>query len=400
MRHRGGLGAGAVDAINRNVKCLLLYAFGDLFKKGAATGPMLDLQAGPLMSRSRARTFGALFVLTAAVAAAVFARVNAGGEATANALLPDPEPGAASTEGAAADSAVPAKPRRQIVADVEVVVNIPSGRLELVQGDSVVKTYPVSVGSARYPTPTGDYLLATVIWNPWWTPPPGSEWARNRERTPPGPGNPMGRVKLHMDELIYIHGTNSEGRLGAPASHGCIRMSNADVVDLARRLARIADPSVQDARLDRLAAPGKQERHTVMARSIRMRVTYDVAKLRGDRLHVYPDVYGKVAGSYGAHVRRELARGGLDTAQVPSVAMARLRASGGARGGASFALADVPYLQPLPPEPPRETGPRVLGTAVAAPETPQAPANTLVIPAAAPELAPAADSSAITDDQP
>ena len=52
----------------------------------------------------------------------------------------------------------------------------------------------------------------------------------------------MGRVKLHMDDLIYIHGTTSEGRLGAPASHGCIRMSNADVVDLARRLHRIATP--------------------------------------------------------------------------------------------------------------------------------------------------------------
>jgi lipoprotein-anchoring transpeptidase ErfK/SrfK len=350
------------------------------------------------MSRSRARTFGALVVLTAAVAAVVFARVSASGEATATALLPDPEPGAAPTDGATADSAVAARPRRQIVPDVEVVVNIPSGRLELVQGDSVVQSYPVSVGSARYPTPTGDYLLATVIWNPWWTPPPGSEWARNRERTPPGPGNPMGRVKLHMDELIYIHGTSSEGRLGAPASHGCIRMSNPDVIDLARRLARIADPGVENARLDRLSAPGKQERHTVMARSIRMRVTYDVAKLRGDRLHVYPDVYGKVAGGYSAHVRRELARGGLDTTQVPSTAMTRLRVSGGARGGASFALADVPYLQPLPPEPPRETGPRLLGTAVAAPEPP--PADTIVIPAAAPEPLPLPDSSAVSDDQP
>jgi lipoprotein-anchoring transpeptidase ErfK/SrfK len=351
------------------------------------------------MSRSRARTLGAFFVLTAAVAAVVFARVNASGEATASSLVPEPEPGASAADGAKADSAVPAKPRRQIVPDVEVVVNIPSGRLELMQGDSVVQSYPVSVGSARYPTPTGDFLLATVIWNPWWTPPPGSEWARNRERTPPGPGNPMGRVKLHMDELIYIHGTNSEGRLGAPASHGCIRMSNADVVDLAKRLTRIADPGVEDARLDRLAAPGKNERHTVMTRSIRMRVTYDVARLRGERLHVYPDVYGK-AGSYGAHIRRELARGGVDTTQVPAVAMQRLRASGGARGGASFALADVPYLQPLPPQEPRETGPRVLGTSVASDAPPPAPADTIVIPAAAPEPAPPADSIVITDDQP
>jgi L,D-transpeptidase YbiS len=31
---------------------------------------------------------------------------------------------------------------------------------------------------------------------------------------------------------IYIHGTNAESQLGTPASHGCVRMSNADVVDL------------------------------------------------------------------------------------------------------------------------------------------------------------------------
>jgi lipoprotein-anchoring transpeptidase ErfK/SrfK len=31
---------------------------------------------------------------------------------------------------------------------------------------------------------------------------------------------------------IYIHGTSEEGRLGVPASHGCIRMKNKDVIDL------------------------------------------------------------------------------------------------------------------------------------------------------------------------
>ena len=31
---------------------------------------------------------------------------------------------------------------------------------------------------------------------------------------------------------IYIHGTSEEGRLGTPASHGCIRMRNKEVIDL------------------------------------------------------------------------------------------------------------------------------------------------------------------------
>ena len=34
------------------------------------------------------------------------------------------------------------------------------------------------------------------------------------------------------DRYIYIHGTHEEGLLGTPASHGCVRMSNIDVIEL------------------------------------------------------------------------------------------------------------------------------------------------------------------------
>ena len=36
---------------------------------------------------------------------------------------------------------------------------------------------------------------------------------------------------------IYIHGTSEEGRLGAPASHGCIRMKNTEVLELYNKIA-------------------------------------------------------------------------------------------------------------------------------------------------------------------
>ena len=35
-----------------------------------------------------------------------------------------------------------------------------------------------------------------------------------------------------FDRFIYIHGTNEEGLIGVPASHGCIRMRNADVLEV------------------------------------------------------------------------------------------------------------------------------------------------------------------------
>jgi UDP-N-acetylmuramate--alanine ligase len=46
-----------------------------------------------------------------------------------------------------------------------------------------------------------------------------------------------------LARTIYIHGTNHEGMLGVPASHGCIRLSNRDVIDLFDRV-EVGDPVI------------------------------------------------------------------------------------------------------------------------------------------------------------
>ena len=38
------------------------------------------------------------------------------------------------------------------------------------------------------------------------------------------------------ERFIYIHGTNQEAQIGTPASHGCVRMRNADIIDLFNRV--------------------------------------------------------------------------------------------------------------------------------------------------------------------
>ena len=47
--------------------------------------------------------------------------------------------------------------------------------------------------------------------------------------------NQGGDVDTH-DRYIYIHGTNEEGRIGQTVSHGCIRMTNSDVIELFDRV--------------------------------------------------------------------------------------------------------------------------------------------------------------------
>ena len=49
------------------------------------------------------------------------------------------------------------------------------------------------------------------------------------------PGHNSGTGIDSHERCIYLHGTNQEQLLGLPASHGCIRMSNDDVIELFER---------------------------------------------------------------------------------------------------------------------------------------------------------------------
>lgn len=46
-----------------------------------------------------------------------------------------------------------------------------------------------------------------------------------------------------LERYIYIHGTNQEDRIGTPTSKGCVRMTNADILDLFDRVEE-GDPVV------------------------------------------------------------------------------------------------------------------------------------------------------------
>ena len=67
--------------------------------------------------------------------------------------------------------------------------------------------------------PERDWILTRIL------------WLRGRE-----PGLNRGGGIDSMQRYIYIHGTPDEASLGTPASHGCIRMRNADVIDLFERV--------------------------------------------------------------------------------------------------------------------------------------------------------------------
>ncbi len=98
-----------------------------------------------------------------------------------------------------------------------------------------VKQYDVAVGTKKHPTPMGRFGVRHIVWNPAWVP-PKAKWSKDKQPAAPSdPNNPMKVVKLFFQEPdYYIHGTDQEDTLGAAASHGCIRMAQQDVYDLAR----------------------------------------------------------------------------------------------------------------------------------------------------------------------
>jgi lipoprotein-anchoring transpeptidase ErfK/SrfK len=130
-------------------------------------------------------------------------------------------------------------------------ISIRDQRLTLKEGETPIRTYPVStsqfgVGTEQgsMKTPTGRFRVAKKI---------GENMASGtifRGRVPLKPDDPLPPTEdfvtsriLWLDGLdehnantrerfIYIHGTKHEDKIGSRAGHGCVRMRNGDVIEL------------------------------------------------------------------------------------------------------------------------------------------------------------------------
>src|SRR5262249_31153310 len=130
-------------------------------------------------------------------------------------------------------------------------VSIRDQQLTVSDNGQSIRTYPISTSrfgigteEGSFKTPTGRFCVAKKIGGDT----PSNTIFVGRVPLEPSEARPstedlvMSRI-LWLDGLdehnantrnrfIYIHGTKHEDRIGAPASHGCVRMRNADVVEL------------------------------------------------------------------------------------------------------------------------------------------------------------------------
>lgn len=134
-----------------------------------------------------------------------------------------PRSAAASSSSADASTATE-RAKADNVRVTRIVINTPAKTLTAYAGELEVLRCPCAIGRPWTPSPTGIGRVINRQVNPTWHPP-------GRAPVLPGPSNPLGRRWLGLSWSGYgIHGTNVGASVGTVASHGCIRLSERDIL--------------------------------------------------------------------------------------------------------------------------------------------------------------------------
>ena len=99
--------------------------------------------------------------------------------------------------------------------------------------------YPSTIGSEELPSPSGTHVVDAIATNAayYYDPTINFKQGANTGKLtlPPGPNNPIGTTWIDLSEPTYgIHGTPEPAKIDKTYSHGCIRLTNWDVEELAR----------------------------------------------------------------------------------------------------------------------------------------------------------------------
>jgi lipoprotein-anchoring transpeptidase ErfK/SrfK len=127
-----------------------------------------------------------------------------------------------------------------------VIIDTPNKFLYLVLGGGRAMRYGVGIGKDGFRWSGTAFVRRKAKW-PKWTPTKEQlerrpDWRKWAAGFPPGPFNPLGSRAIYLfdekgnDTLYRIHGTNEPTTIGKKVSSGCLRMINAEIIDLYERV--------------------------------------------------------------------------------------------------------------------------------------------------------------------
>lgn len=114
-----------------------------------------------------------------------------------------------------------------------------------------IARYPATIGSEHDPLPIGKWKILGVARNPPFYYNPDLFWdakgSDGKARIAPGPNNPVGVAWIDLSKEHYgIHGSPEPSQIGKTQSHGCIRLTNWDVAELAAIVAPGTPASLEE----------------------------------------------------------------------------------------------------------------------------------------------------------
>ena len=187
-----------------------------------------------------------------------------------------------------------------VPADTRVVVNAPAYRMDVFENGQLVKSYRIGIGYPEFPLPVGLRRANTIIFNPTWTPPdepwvesPSSKVKVGEKVDAGSPLNPLGLIKIPIGSPSLIHGGKSAAKLGNFASHGCVGLTNTQVQDVARLLAKIGGAELTDEDVAAYTKNRKETKEIKLERAVPVELRYETIVVEDGKLYIYRDVYDR-----------------------------------------------------------------------------------------------------------
>ncbi|HKV42615.1 MAG TPA: L,D-transpeptidase [Blastocatellia bacterium] len=204
--------------------------------------------------------------------------------------------------------------------NIKVTVNVPAFRLCFWQDGQLIQTYEIGAGQKEFPIDIGNRQIRQIVFNPEWVP-PDSSWVTKDPRVVPGEHipasdsrNPLGKIKIPLGDGYLIHQVEKTADIGHLVSHGCIRMRQADLTDLARKIISAVSIPVNEGQIQH--ALGSRDRLVVNLKSpVPISIRYDTLVVQQGVLHVYPDVYNRVPSPVDT-LKTDLSAVGVNTSDI------------------------------------------------------------------------------------